>query len=60
VSRVVAGPEGPAAWIEAANRLQGLGATYLSIGPPPGQSIIEALPRLIEAKKEIAAALPSP
>jgi probable F420-dependent oxidoreductase len=57
VARVVAGPDGPASWIEAAKRLQGLGATYLSIGAPPGQSVIEALPSLIQAKKEIAAAL---
>jgi probable F420-dependent oxidoreductase len=57
ISRVVAGPEGPSSWIEAAKRLQGIGATYITVSPPQGQTVIEALPGLIEAKKAIAAAL---
>ena len=57
VSRVAIGPEGPDSWIAAAKRLQAIGATYLTIGAPQSQSLIEALPALIDARKQIAAGL---
>ena len=58
-ARVTAGPEGPAGWVEAAKRLQGVGATHLAIGAPPDLAPPQALERIIEAKKVLAAELGS-
>jgi len=56
-ARVVAGPGGPEAWIEAARKLQALGATQLGLSAPPDVQGAAALERLIEAHDALAAAL---
>jgi probable F420-dependent oxidoreductase len=53
LARVAAGPEA----VEGAKRLQGIGATYITVGPPQGQSAMEALPAILAAKKAIAEAI---
>lgn len=54
VGRVTAGAEGPSAWIEAARKLQGLGATQLGLTAPPDLQGSAALGRLLEAKQVLA------
>jgi probable F420-dependent oxidoreductase len=54
VGRVAAGPGGPAAWIEAARKLQALGATQLGLTAPPDLQGGAALERLLEAKQVLA------
>lgn len=49
--RVVAGPGGPAAWIQAARGLQALGVTHLRLSAPPDLQGPAALERLIEARQ---------
>ncbi len=56
-ARVMAGPGGPAAWIESAKKLQTLGATHLTLGAPPDVHGAAALQRIIEAKQVLAAEL---
>jgi probable F420-dependent oxidoreductase len=53
-ARVIAGPDGPTAWIEAAKKSQALGATHLTLGAPPDLQGPAALQRLIEAKQVVA------
>ena len=57
--RVAAGPGGPGAWIEAARKLQALGATQLSLSAPPELQGEAALKRLIEARQALASELGS-
>jgi probable F420-dependent oxidoreductase len=57
MSRVNAGDGGPDAWIAEAKRLQGVGATHITIGTPPDLTGEAATKRLIEAKNALAAAL---
>ena len=56
-TRLLAGPGGPEAWLAEARRLQGLGATYLSLMAPPDLAPAEALTRIIEAKQALEAGL---
>jgi len=58
-ARIAAGPEGPAGWVEAARRLQGVGATHIAIGAPPDMAPPQALARIIEAKNVLAGELGS-
>lgn len=53
VARVTAGPEA----VDAAKRLQGLGATYITVGAPQGQGALEALPAILASKKAIVEAI---
>lgn len=55
--RVAAGPGGPAAWLEAARKLQSLGATQLALSTPPDVQGSAALERIIEARNVLAAEL---
>jgi probable F420-dependent oxidoreductase len=55
--RVMAGPGGPGAWIEAARKLQALGATYLALGTPPDLSGDAAVKRLVEARQVLGSEL---
>jgi probable F420-dependent oxidoreductase len=55
--RVLAGPGGPAVWIESARKLQALGATHLAVGTPPdvqGEAVVK---RLLEARQVLGAEL---
>lgn len=54
---IVAGSEGPAAWLAAANKLAEAGVTHLNLSSPPDLSPAASLQRLIEAKSVLAAAL---
>jgi probable F420-dependent oxidoreductase len=54
---LVAGDGGKAAWIEAGRRLQAAGVTHINIVAPPDAAPADALPRLIEARQALAAAL---
>lgn len=53
VGRLVAGPGGKAAWVEAARKLQQLGATQLGVSAPPDVQGAAALERLVEARKAL-------
>ena len=53
--RITAGSEGPAAWLQAAQRLQGLGTTHLLIGAPPELPPEQALARIVEVRQALAA-----
>jgi len=56
--RVMAGAGGPAAWVEAAQKLQALGATHLMLGTPPDvQGADAVLKRLLEARQALGAEL---
>jgi probable F420-dependent oxidoreductase len=57
--RVTAGPGGPGAWVEAARKLQSLGATQLAVSAPPDVQGAAALDRLLEARKALGAELGS-
>src|SRR5690606_5590386 len=46
--RVILLDDGPAAWLAQARRAQSLGATELTLTPPPTSSPAEGLKRLIE------------
>ena len=50
MGRLVLGGGGPTAWLEAARKLQALGATHLSLSTPPDVPAAAALQRLIEAR----------
>jgi probable F420-dependent oxidoreductase len=50
-ARVTAGPGGPAAWIEAARKLQSLGASQLGLSAPLDMAGVAALARLLEARQ---------
>lgn len=56
-ARLTAGPDGPAAWVAEARRLAGVGATHLSIATPPDLAPAQALARIVEARKTLAAEL---
>jgi probable F420-dependent oxidoreductase len=56
-ARLTAGPDGPAAWVAEARRLVGVGATHLSIAAPPDLAPAQALARIVEARKTLAAEL---
>ncbi len=56
-ARLTVGPDGPAAWVAEARRLQALGATHLSIAAPPDLAPAQALARLVEARKTLVAEL---
>jgi probable F420-dependent oxidoreductase len=56
-TRVVVGPGGPEAWIASARKAEALGATYLTLGPPPDLTGAAVLERLIEARQTLADAL---
>jgi probable F420-dependent oxidoreductase len=53
--RLVAGSEGPEAWVTDARKLEALGATYVTLGAPPDLPPAQALRRIIEAKRTLAA-----
>jgi probable F420-dependent oxidoreductase len=55
--RVMVGPGGPEAWIEAARKAKALGATYLTLSPPPDVTGHAVLDRLLEARQTLAGAL---
>jgi hypothetical protein len=57
MSRVTAGEGGPDAWVAEAKRLQGVGATHITLGAPPDMTGDAATKRLLEAKDALAAAL---
>lgn len=57
MSRVTAGEGGPEAWVAEAKRLEGVGATHITLGVPPQVAGDAATKRLIEAKDALAAAL---
>ncbi|HWC30999.1 MAG TPA: TIGR03619 family F420-dependent LLM class oxidoreductase [Dehalococcoidia bacterium] len=57
MSRVTAGDGGPDAWISEGKRLQGIGATHLTIGAPPDLTGAAASQRIIEAKNALSGAL---
>jgi probable F420-dependent oxidoreductase len=52
--RLPLGPEGPSNWLDSARRLEALGATYLTLAPPPDLPAKEATARLLEAKRHLA------
>jgi probable F420-dependent oxidoreductase len=52
--RLSAGPEGPSAWVEEAKRLQGIGATHLTLAAPMELQGQEALDRVLEAKRVLS------
>ncbi|MGH2588140.1 MAG: TIGR03619 family F420-dependent LLM class oxidoreductase, partial [Dehalococcoidia bacterium] len=53
-ARVLAGPDGPAAWVAEAKRLKGVGVTDIAIGAPPDMPPSQAMARLIEARRVLA------
>jgi hypothetical protein len=53
-ARIIAGPGGPAAWLESAQKSRALGATHLTLGAPPDLQGPAALQRLIEARRTLA------
>jgi probable F420-dependent oxidoreductase len=55
--RLIAGSEGPQAWLTAARALQGIGVTQLNITAPPDLAPAQALERIIEARQALAAEL---
>jgi probable F420-dependent oxidoreductase len=57
MARVTAGEGGPDAWVSEAKRLQGVGATHITLGTPPDVAGDAATKRLIEAKDALMAAL---
>jgi len=57
MARVTAGDGGPDAWVAEAKRLEGVGATHITLGVPPEVTGDEATKRLIEAKDALAKAL---
>jgi len=57
MGRVAAGEGGPDAWVAEAKRLQGAGATHVTIGAPPDLQGEEAAQRLIQARNALASAL---
>jgi hypothetical protein len=54
---LVVGDGGAPAWIAAARRLGDAGVTHLNIVAPPDMAPAQALPRVIEARRAVAAAL---
>jgi probable F420-dependent oxidoreductase len=58
-ARVAVGPGGPEAWIAAARKAESLGATYLTLSPPPDITGRDVLQRLIEAREVLARELGS-
>ncbi|HUB15525.1 MAG TPA: TIGR03619 family F420-dependent LLM class oxidoreductase [Acetobacteraceae bacterium] len=54
---LVAGDDGPAAWIAVAKVLQAAGVTHLNIAAPLDMPPAQALPRVIEARRVLADAL---
>jgi probable F420-dependent oxidoreductase len=57
--RVMAGPGGPAAWVDAGTKLRDLGATHLSLGTPPDVPGAAAVQRLLEARQALGDAFGS-
>lgn len=57
MGRIVASPEGPAAWVASAKQMQAQGATHLGIGAAPGTPPAEALKTILEAKKVLSEAI---
>jgi probable F420-dependent oxidoreductase len=57
MARLSAGDGGPDAWVGEAKRLQGLGATHLTIGAPPDIQGAAAVTRIMAAKDAVASAL---
>jgi len=57
MTRLVAGDGGPDAWIADAKRLQGIGATHITIGGPQGLTGADATKRIMEARTALASAL---
>ena len=57
MSRVTAGNGGLDAWIAEAKRLEGIGATHITIGVPPEITGADATKRILEAKTSLEAAL---
>jgi probable F420-dependent oxidoreductase len=54
---VLADDRGKAAWIEAGRKLQSNGVTHIFVVAPPELPPMQALPRLIEARRALAEAL---
>jgi alkanesulfonate monooxygenase SsuD/methylene tetrahydromethanopterin reductase-like flavin-dependent oxidoreductase (luciferase family) len=57
MTRLSAGEGGPDAWIAEGKRLQGIGATHITIGTPPDVTGAAATQRIIEARNALAGAL---
>jgi probable F420-dependent oxidoreductase len=53
-ARIVAGPGGPDAWVEATRALDRLGVTHVSIGVPPDLGPAQALERVVDARRVLA------
>jgi alkanesulfonate monooxygenase SsuD/methylene tetrahydromethanopterin reductase-like flavin-dependent oxidoreductase (luciferase family) len=54
--RLVAGPGGPDAWVEAVRQLESVGVTDMTISAPPDVTGAPSLQRIIEARQALAAA----
>ena len=53
---IVAGDNGPDAWIATARRYRDAGVTHITLGVPPGLSPSQTLDRLRDARSVLAAA----
>jgi probable F420-dependent oxidoreductase len=54
---IVADDRGKAAWTEAAQKLQASGVTHINIVAPPNVAPMQALPRIVEVRNAVVAAL---
>jgi probable F420-dependent oxidoreductase len=54
--RLVAGPGGPASWVETVRQLESIGVTDLTRSAPPDVTGAQALRRIVEARQALAAA----
>ena len=54
---IIADDRGKAAWVEAGRKLQANGVTHIFVVAPPDLAPMQALPRLIEARRALAEAL---
>lgn len=54
---IVAGENGPDAWIATARRYRDAGVTHITLGAPPGLTPEQTLARVIQARTALAAAL---
>jgi probable F420-dependent oxidoreductase len=54
--RLVAGPGGPEAWIDAVRQMASVGVTDVTISAPPDVTGTQSLQRIIEARQALAAA----
>ena len=54
--RLVAGPGGPASWVEMVRQMESIGVTDVTIGAPPDITGALSLQRIVEARQALAAA----